>query len=355
MSFGLLKHFKDTKKNETLFKASLHFEHLILGEDLESILKLMELRKTASPESIRLVSKRPLTKESLVETYENVPGFIRSEKNVEDLYRSFFHLKVIPQKKSPVFFKEGKFYDFGGRAKSMEMQSGEEYFLNKGYKLTLSSLFSEDDWENLDQILKDHQKVGILESIEKATPTDLVHKTEWRVSFKDYTVLTCENLYLGFSPKKLLPLLTHKETLTGELINFTSSVHNQSALAVTWILDKEIHSDEQTLFIPQSMTHEWGHFIVEFDPYSYEQKTQAMHALILIHDEEPQTEDLGSKIKLLKRVLDRVFPDFEKHIKKEFIRFDDEMFVKEMKQNLIDQMSFDYPTLKFLKNTFIYH
>jgi hypothetical protein len=50
----------------------------------------------------------------------------------------------------------------------------------------------------------------------------------------------------------------------------------------------------------------------------------------------------------MKRVLDRVFPDFEINIHKEYIRFDDEMFISGIKDNLIEQISFDYPTLRFL-------
>jgi hypothetical protein len=96
------------------------------------------------------------------------------------------------------------------------------------------------------------------------------------------------------------------------------------------------------------MTHEWGHFLVEFETYNFQKKEQVCHALFLIHDEDPQTEDLGQKIKLLKRVLDRVFPDIEKHIKKEYIRFDEEMFISNVKDSAMEQVSFDYPTLHFL-------
>jgi hypothetical protein len=157
-----------------------------------------------------------------------------------------------------------------------------------------------------------------------------------------------ENIYLGRSPKKFLQLLSNKESLTADLIDFCSSVKVQAALSVTWVLDKEIYPEERTLFIPQSMTHEWGHFIVEFEPYHHQSKTQLCHVLFLIHEEEPQTEDLGSKIKLMKRVIDRVFPDVEKHITKEFLRFDEEMLMSDVKESALEQLGFDYPHLKFL-------
>ena len=142
--------------------------------------------------------------------------------------------------------------------------------------------------------------------------------------------------------------MTHKENLSADFIDFCTSVEVQSGISVTWKLNKEIFAEEKTLFIPQSMTHEWGHFLVEFESYNFQNKEQTCHALFLIHDDEPQSEDLASKIKLMKRVLDRVFPDIEKHITKEYIRFDNEMLISHIKDSLIEQISFDYPTLKFL-------
>jgi hypothetical protein len=355
MSFGLLKHFKDIKKNSIIPSINAHMEHLILGDDLESVLKLVELKKHRPSTSLRLISSRNLTRQSLIETYDFMPTLLRSEEQVATLYKTYFDAKIFSEKKDPVFFKEGKFYDFRGRAKSMDLQSGEDLFLKKGFKLNIASLFSPEDWENLDEILREHQKIAIIESIDKSTPNDLVEKAEWKIAFKDFSIITCENLYLGISPKKFLNYLEHKENLTSELIDFTSSIQHRSGLVISWVLDKEIHPDHQTIFVPQSMTHEWGHFIVEFDTYSYEHKTQMCHALILIHHEEPQTDELGAKIKLLKRVLDRVFPQFENHIKKEFIRFDEELFTKNFREELRDQLLFDYPTLHFLKNTLIHH
>jgi hypothetical protein len=348
MSFGLLKHFKDLKKSESVASAPVHFEHLILGHDLGAILKLMELRRDYPHESIRLISARPLNRQALIENYQYGPSLLRSKNAVEGIYKRYFNAKILPQNKSASFYKEGKFHDFGGRAKSMDLLSGEDFFTQNAYKLEISSLFSEEDWERLDQILIEHQQIRIFESIEKTSSQDLLMKTEWKLTFKDFSQINCENLYVGFSPKHFLSLLTHKENLTPELIDLCSSVHTQAAISVTWVLNKEIYSEDRTLLVPQSMTHEWGHFILEFDTFNEQTKTQTCHALFLLHEEEPQTEDLGSKIKLLKRVLDRVFPHIENHMVREFIRFDEEMFVSDIKDHLMEQVGFDYPTLKFL-------
>lgn len=351
MSFGLLKHFKDTKSGNVPVIANKHYRHIIVGQDLGAVLKLTELKKNFPDESIRLITSRPLNRQTLVENYDFGVSQLRSPAAVESIYRKFHSAKILPQTKEASFYKDGKFHDFGGRAKSMELLSGEEFFTHKGYKLTLSSLFTEAEWENLDQLLNESQEIRIFEGIEKTTPADLVEKAEWKLSFKDYATLTCENLYVSTSPKKFLGYVQHKEKLTPELIDVCTSVNVQAAISLTWSLDKEVFAEERTLLIPQSMTHEWGHFVVEFESYNYQKKEQLCHVLFLIHEEEPQSEDLAAKIKLMKRVLDRVFPDIEKHIKKEYIRFDEEMFISDVKDSSIEQLSFDYPTLRFLGQT----
>lgn len=348
MSFGLLKHFKDSKSGNTQNITSKHYRHVIVGQDLGAVLKLVELRRNFPEESVRLITTRSLNKQALVENYEFGVSHLRSPSAVENIYKKFHNAKMLPQAKEASFYKDGKFHDFGGRAKSMDLAPGEAFFTTKGYKLELSSLFSESEWENLDQILNENSEIRIFQSVEKTTPTDLVEKSEWLLTFKDFNKITCENLLISMSPKKFLGFLQNKDSLSPELIDVCTSVNVQAAISVTWILDKEIHAEEKTLFIPQSMTHEWGHFVVEFENYNFQKKEQLCHVLFLIHEEEPQSEDLAGKIKLMKRVLDRVFPDIEKHIKKEYIRFDEEMFISDIKDSVIEQLSFDYPTLKFL-------
>ncbi len=348
MSFGILKHIKHHKSEMASNVLPKHYEHVILGEDLGAVLKLVELRKAQPGASVRLISNRLLSKVTLVQQYEYGVSQIRSTAAVEAIYRKFHNAKISPQARDAAFYKEGKFHDFTGRARSMELQEGEHFFLSKGYTLKLASLFSEEDWENLDEILAAHSEIKIFDAIEKTTPAELVEKKEWHLSFKDFSQLTCECLYISTSPKKFLSYLTHKERLTPELIDVCTSLKVKGGISTTWKLDREFYPEERTLFIPQSMTHEWGHFIVEFEAFDHALGEQVCHTLFLINEDEPQSEDLAAKIKLLKRVLDRVFPDIEKHITKEYIRFDDEMFISGVKDEAIEQLAFDYPSLKFL-------
>ncbi len=345
MSFGLLKHFKDQKKGFSENNQVSFIGHVILGSDLASVLKLIELRKNQSHESIKLISPRLINKKLLIETFQYGVNQLRSADAVTEIYKNRFNAKIWPQTNAPQFYKDGKFHDFGGRAKPMELLAGEDFFLNKGFRFEISSLFESEDWHNLDEIISQHIDIRILEGIEKTNSQDLVEKNEWLLTFKDFKKLSCESLYSSLTPKKFLNLLKNKESLTPDLIDFCSSAQSTGAMSMTWIMKKELSSDSRTFFIPQSMTHEWGHFIVEFENGP---EGHLCHGLFYVHEEEPQSEDLATKIKLMKRVLDRVFPDFEQNIKTEYIRFDEEMFVSGVKDNLNEQISFDYPTLKFL-------
>jgi hypothetical protein len=345
MSFGLLKHFKDQKKRFDGNTDAKFVAHVVLGSDLGSVLKLMDLRKNHPGESVRLITPRIINKKLLIENYQFGVSQMRSQDAVCEIYKSHFDAQIFPQKLLPQFYKDGKFHDFSGRAKSMELLKGEHFFLDKGYRLDISSLFTKEDWENLDAIISEYIDIKIVEGIDKTEVKDLVEKGEWLLTFKDFQKISCENLYSSLSPKKLLGFMKNKEKLTPDVIDFCTSTNIQAALSLTWLMKKEYSSEERTMFIPQSMTHEWGHFIVEFENTP---EGQLCHGLFLIHDEEPQTEDLAQKIKLMKRVLERVFPDFENNIYKEYIRFDEEMFISDVKDALIEQIGFDYPTLKFL-------
>jgi hypothetical protein len=345
MSFGLLKHFKDHKKGFHAGHEAKFVAHVIMGSDLGSVLKLIELRKNYPAESIRLITPRLINKKLLIENYQFGVSQMRSQEAVSEIYKSHFDAKILPQKLLPHFYKDGKFHEFSGRAKSMELLEGEHFFLDKGYRLDISSLFTAEDWENLDTIISQFIDIRIVEGIEKTEVKDLVEKGEWLITFKDFNKISCENLYSSLSPKKFLSFLKNKDQMTPDVIDFCTSTNIQAAISLTWLMKKEYSSEERTLFIPQSMTHEWGHFIVEFENTP---EGQLCHGLFLIHEEEPQTEDLAGKIKLMKRVIERVFPDFESNIYKEYIRFDEEMFISDVKDSLIEQISFDYPTLKFV-------
>lgn len=347
MSFNL-RAFKDLKKDHKNQNPRRHYRHLILGHDLKAVLQLIELKEKYPEDSIRLISSRLITKNTLIESYENGVSTLRDEETVSAIYKKYYDFKCHRQINEPLFYKDGKFHEFSGRAKPMELRDGEDTFKGLGYRYQISSLFKAENWEKLDEYLSQAQDVKVIDLIQKTNPQDLVEKDEWLLTTKDYNEVTAENLYVTMAPGKFLNLIHDKSSLSTELMDYLSSVNVLQGIQVCWELNKELYNEERTIFIPQSMTHEWGHFIVEFEAFNHATQTQKMHVMFLIHEEEPQAEDLASKIRLMKRVVDRVFSDFEKSIKKEFILYSEEMIQWGQKDNLSEQISFDYPTLKLL-------
>jgi hypothetical protein len=348
MSFGLLKHFKDLKKDAQVAASTTFVKEIILGSDLGAVLKLIELRKTWPAEQVKIVSPRPIDRKLLLETHQFGVGLLRSAPAVEEIYRRHFNARILPQRKDPVFYKDGKFHEFSGRAKPMTLLAGEDFFTSRCHRLEISSLFDSETWANLDAILAEAVILKIVDAVEKTEVQELVDRKEWKLGCKDFSSLTCENLHVSMAPHKFLGLMHDQDKATAELVDFCSSSESRAAISVTFILDREIYPDDQTLFIPQSMTHDWGHFIAEFETFDHSCREQVCHVLFLIQDEEPQSEDLAAKIRLMKRVLDRVFPELERSIKKEYIRFDEDMFIGGVKDSALEQLGFDWPTLRFI-------
>src|SRR5690606_31248272 len=172
---------------------------------------LLEIRKNHPEDSVKLISTRPLNKDLLLQNYEFGIADLRSPIAVENIYKKFHDAKISVHAHEALFYKDGKFHEFEGRAKPMQLLEGEEFFKPKGYRIQVSSFFSQDQWEILDETLNKYSEIRILEGITKTEPTDLVDKAEWDLSFKDFEHITCEQLYSSISPKKFLHFLQNKE------------------------------------------------------------------------------------------------------------------------------------------------
>ena len=166
MAFGLLKHFKDARKANQEVTLTRHTKHVIVGHDLGAVLKLVELRKAFPDETVKIVTDRPLSRQILLENYQYGVTTLRSSDAVEGIYRRHFNASIHPEAKDPVFYKDGKFHEFGSRAKPMNLLAGEEFFTTKGYRATVASFFDETSWENLDSMINEALDMRIFESIE---------------------------------------------------------------------------------------------------------------------------------------------------------------------------------------------
>ncbi|MBY0516398.1 MAG: hypothetical protein K2P81_05790 [Bacteriovoracaceae bacterium] len=347
MSFGL-KSFKKQKDDSKSAQGRTHISQVILGGDLAAVLKLVELKKTFSPTDLRLITPRFLTKQHLIENYESSVSTLRDNALTLEIAAKFPNAKSVRFENESLFMKDGSWHKFGSRAKPMEFQTGEDYFLNPRQEIELSSLFSSSDWNELDDILNTYQNVRILEKIEKQNPTDLASQDEWWMLFRDLSEVTCTDLWLSLAARDVLKASDQGQTLPTEMAAWLASLKRQAGITISWQSSKEMYPEVATLFVPQSMTHEWGHFIVDIHPYNEAKKSYPLNALILLHDEEPTSELMADKIKLCKRVFDRVFKDFSQSVSKEYIHASEDLFEIPSEPNLAESLLIGVPKLHML-------
>ncbi len=346
MSFGI----KSFKKNKQDLAAAqrLHISHVVLGQDITAVLKLVSLKTQFGPENLRLITPRFLTREVLIDQYRSTPSTFRSNEHTLKVLEKFPHAKSFRFDIESLFYKDGSWHKFNSRAKPMELSSFEDTFLPSRQEITLESLFSPEDWQQLDEILKTYQSVRILEKLEKQTTTDLAHQDEWWMLFHDLGEVTATHLYTSLSARELLKRSGHGQTLPTEMSAWLSSVEKKAAISIRFECSKQLHNEAQTLFIPQSMTHEWGHFIVDVQPYDEVTKSYPLSALILLHEEEPTSEIMADKIKLLKRVFERVFPGFQQSIQSEYIFVSEDFFEVIKNEKLAEELNVSVSHLTLL-------
>lgn len=326
MSFGI-KALKRGDKDQAANNASrIHVSTVICGYDLAAVLKLVELKRTHSPENLRLITPRFITRDYLVETYQNCVSTYRDNKTTLQIAQKYPDVRSTCVENESLFYKDGQWHKFGGRAKSMDLAPGEDYFLPSRQDFDIQGLFSETDWNELDETLKAYQNVRVLELLEKKNPQDLVNRDEWWMLFHDLGEVTCEDLWLSLPSRLVLKASKHGQTLPSEMAAYMAGVKSRAAISISWKIEKEIYPEPRTLFVPQSMTHEWGHFIVDVHSWDAKRNCHPVDVLILLQDEEPTSELMADKIKLAKRVLDRVFPEFEKTQNKEYIHASEDYF-----------------------------
>src|SRR3989338_4148634 len=168
----------------------------------------------------------------------------------------------------------------------------------------------------MNDVLLGNNQAKMIEKIELASPTDLVEKTNFKITFADNNEFHSEHFYWSDSPKKFLSKLLSSNKLPDSIGAFASTYKEFAGIVVSFEMDKEIYPENCTMFLPQSVTHEEGHYIGEL------QGKSATFVILLQDDQESSEEDLAKKIRHMKRVIERVLPDFSKVRYTERIRFE---------------------------------
>ncbi len=320
--FGI-RALKKVNDEESTLKKSSYVKHIVYGENTFGVLTFLKLHRKY-PGEVKLITRNPFFKEELLNEWNCTLNSIRSEEVAEAFMNLNPRFEVFKTSKEVLFYKDTKFHKFGGRAKPHELKEEEIFFTQSPYHIQLQAMFEGDEFEKLDEILKENQIHKIVSDIEISKPTDLVEVTNFKIQTGEFESFGCEKLYFCESPKKFLSLVGNKKELNDEVYSFAAGINNDQAISVYFKADREISKENGTIILPQSMTHEWGSFILDFEDFDQAENSQEFKALTFIGDEDLQEEDLAKKIKLMRRVIERVLPELGKANVDQSIRFNDE-------------------------------
>ncbi len=345
--FGL-RAFKKLKEDTRKEDKRQYIPHIVCGDSDFAVLTYLKLMQKHGEDKVKLVCKDPIDKQDLINNWKCSLHYLRDEAVANKLIEINPRLEVISSQSNVVFYKDGKFHEMDGRAKPYEFMEDEDYFQSPYYFMKKEALFSTEDWNNLDEILRKAQINKYISSIDKIVNQDLVEKTNFRLSTGEHENLECEYLYWCESPKSFYKLFVDKNKLSDATAGYCSSLEEKVGLTVHFEVEKEIYDSHGTVLLPQSATHEWGYFILDFDKYDPEHEKQVFKSMMFIDLDEVNEEELAKKIKLMKRVMGRVFPDFEKVKYTEHIHYNESELIKNFKDDLYHQDNEEQEYLKFV-------
>jgi hypothetical protein len=310
--------FKDIhklKKIAVVEKENISTPYLVIGKDVFTLALYTKLKLAHGPENVRLISEDEVLRSDL---FPKGPSFLRGAVNQDVLKGIRPDITVTEIKENALFYKDMTWKSFGGRSKSEALKYDEEFFTGPRLDVDFKQLFSELG-SNTDEYLAGINQEAYqvrLKGIKKS-------ETGFSVECINGTEFHSEYLYFGKSPYHYMELYGDKSELSDSFIEFCESTKTSSALFVKFVFESNPLSDmKETLFIPLSYTHEWGHFIGEFRENGGKQEIEFMH---FMEDDLMSEEDVSRVIRLLKKSMEKIFDKFLKIKSQEFIILEQEL------------------------------
>jgi hypothetical protein len=296
--------FKDIHKLKKIVEIQKEFisvPHLVVGKDMFAVTLFRELVSKHGAENVRLLSEdQILSSDSMIKG----PGTIRGEENQKVIHDLFPESTVKKINKPSIFYKDMTWKTFGGRSKPEVLKFDEEFFTHTRFEIPLTEI------ENIED--------SYLVKIKSIARKD----DKFLVECINGTEFSAEKLYFGKSPYHYMHLFQDKSGLSDRFIQFCESTQTSSALFVKFIFNKPISDIEETMFIPLSYTHEWGHFVGEFKTTNDKQSIEFVH---FIDEDQTSEEDISRTIRQLKKSLEKIFENFLSSKSEEYIAIEHEI------------------------------
>lgn len=326
--------FKDLhklKKIAVVEKESINTPYLVVGKDNFALSLYADLKQKHGADNVRLLSQDPILKSDLL---PKGPSTVRGETNQKVFTHLYSDAVKLKCEENAIFYKDMAWKSFGGRSKSENLKYDEEYFTGPRIDPDFEEVFKNVDYsdEFLEVINNEayHVKIKSVRRDNETFVVECINGTEFHT----------EHLFFGLSPYHYLQFYKDKNQLSNSFIEFCESTRTSSALFVKFVFeDKPLSDLKETLFIPLSYTHEWGHFVGEFKDHKGVQEIEFMH---FMEDELMSEEDVSRIIRLLKRSMEKIFDNFLKINVREYIsleqeigclKIDDELFQKTLEEN----------------------
>jgi hypothetical protein len=329
MGFGL-RNLKKKQDSETEITKKQYIKNLVVGESTAAFLLLNKLHKTES--STKILTDKVLTIDSIQEDWKTSLEMIRGQEAREMFVLEFPEYVLGEERSKSVFYKDTSFKEFGGRTKPFELMKGEELFMESAQAFTKSDLFNDEALESLEKLFIENQEHKVIVEIEHIEPTDLAEPASYRLHLSDYEVIECENIYWSRSPKEFLKLSRDKDYYSNTFHEVVSKICHKSALKIRLNFEKPVSDQQMTVFLPQSITHEWGYFLCEFSEKLA--SGQSLNVLCYVDEDDSTSEELTKKIKLIKRVIERVYPQAKNNVSDEYIVFSKDTLALEIDDEL---------------------
>jgi hypothetical protein len=309
--------FKDLhklKKVVVVEKEFIKAPHLVVGKDIFALSIYKALQEKYGKDQVRLLSEGAILKSDLL---PKGPSSIRGESNqkiIQELYP-----QAIGEIGASValFYKDMTWKSFGGRSKPEALKFNEEFFTTTRFNVDAEVIFPE--------LANAEEFVSALNTEAYQVRLKSIHRSGegFKVECLNGTEFECEKLYFGQSPYQYLEFYTSKNELSDVFLEFCESTKTPSALFVKFIFEKEISDIKETLFIPLSYTHDWGHFVGEFNTLKNgEQEIEFIHFL---DEDQASEEDISRVIRLLKKNMEKIFDKFSKTKVREYIVLEQEI------------------------------
>lgn len=305
MSFGL----RDLKK-EVVQNNERHFKrYIVWGEDLFALEAYNLLQARYGKSEVAIIGM-PSDKDWTLKPFG--PSRVRSAGSLE-IARHFFpeHSFELDENESH-FYKEGSFRSFSSRSKPEELLWGEEFFIAPKV-LGVDSLLPPFKPELQNEMTKVE-----IQAIERMQARDLIENAQWCLIASNGTRFECEHLFIAHNPASFLDLYSNKKELSDHMVAWCESHQTKSELGLRLVFSGDVVIEKGTLFIPLSYTHPWGHFIGEFifDEKLNQTRAEFLHFL---DKNETSEEDIGKKIRLFKRQLEKINPELSHKMQAEYV------------------------------------